>query len=272
MYLNPRPKAQNAADFYPESDYQPFLSTKTASGWWDRMYLWVRRYTVRWKRHKIEHLKSSGRLLDIGCGTGEFLHEMKVHGWEVEGIEEDKSAVQYARNEYGLKVSTHDLFQTKIQENHYDIVTMWHVLEHLFQPLNTLKWVRHILKDDGWLLIAAPNVSSFDAQFYRDNWVALDAPRHLQHFVPRSLTALSEKAGLQIINLQQMPLDAFYNSLMSELLILAKNPGWKVLQPFFLLRALFIALISIIEGARFTNNRNRVGSSILYFVRKQRAL
>jgi hypothetical protein len=117
-----------------------------------------------------------------------------------------------------------------------------------------------------------PNVSSFDARFYRENWVALDAPRHLHHFVPTTLTDLGEKAGLEIINFQQMPLDAFYNSLLSELLISAKNPLWKALQPFLLVRAIGIALISIIKGSRFIKNKNGSGSSTLYFIRKSRVL
>ncbi|MFQ5864085.1 MAG: class I SAM-dependent methyltransferase [bacterium] len=272
IYLNPRPTAECISEFYSDRDYQPFVSTQSALSWWDRTYLWARKYAVRWKRHKIEHLKSTGRLLDIGCGTGEFLHEMKRHGWEVEGIEKDKAAAEYAKREYGLKVSTYNLDETKIKENYYDIITMWHVLEHLFQPLETLKLVQQVLKDEGWLLIAVPNISSFDARFYLNNWAPLDAPRHLQHFVPKSLKGLIETAELEVVDFQHMPLDACYNCLLSEFLILAQKPKWKVLQPFFLLRGVSIALISMIEGSRFINKTSGLGSSILYFVKKGRVL
>ncbi|MFQ5823406.1 MAG: class I SAM-dependent methyltransferase [bacterium] len=270
IYLNPRPMAEFISEFYTNGAYQPFLSTKASLNIWDIIYRWLRNYSVRWKRRKIEKLKTKGKILDIGCGTGEFLHEMKRHGWEVEGIEKDQRAAEFAQKEYGLKVSTDDLNELTILKKKFDIITMWHVLEHLFQPLDTLNIVKKILEDDGFLLIAAPNVVSFDANFYRDNWVALDAPRHLQHFVPKSLTVFSEAAELEIFNFQQMPLDAFYNCLMSELLILTKYAKLKILQPFFLLRAIGIALISIIKSSRYLNKKNRLGSSILYFIQKQR--
>lgn len=270
VYLNPRPKVEFLFEFYPNRDYHPFLSLQSALRWWERIYRWVRIYTVRWKRAKIEKLKLPGRILDIGCGTGEFLYEMKKHGWEVEGLEKDKRAAQYAEKKFGLRVLTltNEIYELNILEKSFDVITMWHVLEHLYHPLNTLERVKNLLKDNGIVLIAVPNVASFDAHYYRNNWVALDAPRHLQHFVPETLTSLCESVGMEIFKLQQMPLDTFYNCLMSELLILNKEPMKKILLSLFLLRAFGIALISLIKGFDLKIN----GSSMLYFVQKQRGL
>lgn len=226
---------------------------------------------MRWKRNKIEKVILCGRVLDIGCGTGEFLLEMKQHGWEVKGLEIDKKASEFAEKEYGLEVLNRDLNDLRPLENPFEVITMWHVLEHLHQPLNALKNIKDMLKDDGILVIAAPNIASFDAKFYRNNWIALDAPRHLQHFEPESLTSLCQAAGLEIFKCQQMPFDAFYNCLMSELLIISTNAKLRNLLPVFLVRAVFMALISLVRGSRLINNKFSYGSSNVYFIHKKGA-
>jgi len=143
---------------------------------------------------------------------------------------------------------------------------MWHVLEHLFKPLDYLVSIKNKLNKGGILVVAVPNVSSFDARFYRDKWIALDAPRHLQHFEPNSFTSLCEAAELEVFKCQQMPFDALYNCLMSELLIISLKPKQKILLPLFLFRAFVIALISLIKGSHFRNDKIIRGSSNLYFV------
>ncbi len=269
VYLNPRPKVDSIAEFYKAGEYQPYLSTQKSLKLGDQIYDWIRSYSVRVKRNKIENHKSKGKLLDIGCGTGEFLNEMQNNGWEVEGIEQDPQAAAFAKNEYRLKISTDEISEKYYLEKSFDVITFWHVLEHLYNPMKILKIARELLKDDGLILIAVPNVTSFDAQFYQNEWVALDSPRHLHHFIPESLQRLCSTVGLEIPEFQQMTLDAFYNCMMSERMIITQHPIKRYLLPLYLFRAFVVALITIIKSSRKRTQNYRQGSSILYFIHKQ---
>jgi len=271
-FLNPRPKPESISAFYESEDYQPFLSTQSGLNFWDRIYLAVRSFTLAGKRRKIFKLKRRGSLLDIGCGTGEFLYEMRGHGWQVEGLEMEKKAAEFARTEYNLSVQTQELQDCDFSDQSFDVITLWHVLEHLYEPKESLKKMRNLLKDNGFILIAVPNISSFDARFYKTNWVALDAPRHLFHFTPETMRAFCKTAGLVIQEFYQLPLDAFFNCLMSERIILKSSALGKLLFPLHFLRGFLMAKISIFESLRLSRPKNRLGSSILYFVKKQEKL
>jgi len=271
-FLNPRPTPESISAFYESEDYQPFLSTQSGLTFWDRIYLTVRSFTLAGKRRKISKLKSSGSILDMGCGTGEFLHEMQQHGWRVEGLEMEKKAAEFARTEYNLSVRTQELQDCDFPDKSFDVITLWHVLEHLYEPKESLKKMRNLLKDDGFILIAVPNISSFDARFYKKNWIALDAPRHLFHFTPETMRAFCKTAGLVIKKFYQLPMDAFFNCLMSERIILKNNAFGKLLSPLYFLRGFSTANISIFESLRLGRQKKRLGSSILYFVQKQEEL
>jgi len=223
---------------------------------------------VRRKRAWIEAMKPPGTLLDVGCGTGEFLHEMQSHGWQVTGVETETRVAAFARRKYGLEVASGDLETCEFQPQQFDVITFWHVLEHLFDPLQTLKRVDGILKDDGVVLIAVPNIASMDAEFYKENWVALDAPRHLAHFTPDSMSRLATAANFSIMNMRQMPLDAFYNCLMSEQLVLARRTKSKAFIPLYLLRGLSVATGSVMLAARMLGLNGR-GSSMLYILKRE---
>ncbi len=220
---------------------------------------------MRNKRRKIEELKSKATILDVGCGTGEFLHEMQQHGWQTTGLETNERAADYAKAEYGLSVSTSELAGVDFEESSFDVITFWHVLEHVLDPVQTLMIARRILKDDGIILVACPNVESADARFYGSNWVALDAPRHLSHFVPATLARACEKSALEIFKLQPMFLDAIYNCLMSELLV-AKMGGNKIfMAPALWIRGCLLAAVSL-NTSMFKREK---GSAVLYFARKR---
>jgi 2-polyprenyl-3-methyl-5-hydroxy-6-metoxy-1,4-benzoquinol methylase len=263
IYLNPRPRIECLPEFYQDKNYQPFLSAQSGKSWWDRIYNLARSYAVCGKRVKIEKLKRKGQLLDIGCGTGEFLNEMQKHGWQATGIEKDPRAAEVARQRYGLDVLTTDLTSSHFAQNSFDVITFWHVLEHLPDPLHTLQRAKKMLKEDGLMLVAAPNISSYDARFYRSRWAALDAPRHLHHFVPATLARLCQAAGLEMFTARQMVLDAFYNCLMSERIIASIDTYKEFFLPLFLLRGFGVAGISLLLS-RLGNG----GSSILYFIKK----
>ncbi|NIR51404.1 class I SAM-dependent methyltransferase [candidate division KSB1 bacterium] len=268
--MNPRPKAGCVSQFYRSEGYQPFLSTQSSLNVWDWIYRWVRGFSVRYKRHKIERLKSKGRILDVGCGTGEFLNEMQKNDWETVGVEKDEQACEYAQKVYGLRVSTHDLSEFERSETKFDVISFWHVLEHLYAPKQTLEICKSLLDDEGFILVALPDIASFDARFYREHWVALDAPRHLHHFVPESLRALSHSAGLELVKFEQLILDAFFNCLMSERLIMSRKLNRKFVFPVYLLRGLLIAMTSLAVSSGIRQQWHRFGSSNLYYIRKEK--
>jgi len=267
IFMNPRPTPAAIGQFYESSGYQPFLSTQSPQGLWDRTYEVVRRWAVGNKRRKIARLKSVSSLLDVGCGTGEFLQEMRTHGWQVHGVEKEAKAAQFARQKYDLAVHTGELSDCQFEAGSFHVITFWHVLEHLFDPLAVLRQCRHWLHEDGLILVAAPNISSLDARFYQENWVALDAPRHLIHITPGSMTRLCHKADLAMTGHEQMILDVFYNCLLSEKLLLdvQKRSAFVVLPAFA--RALLVACSSAIAAS--AAGRERLGSSVLYIIKKR---
>ncbi len=208
------------ATFHREEGYEPFLSLSkphTLLGW---LYYLSRKWTLRWKFKLIKRLaKKSAEVLDIGCGTGEFLYTIKEF-YNTYGIEPDLDAAVYAREQLGLVVYNGFLETVDLPEVKFDIVTLWHSLEHISKPVETIQKIEKILKSDGKVIIALPNVASFDARLYRHHWVALDAPRHLWHFTPQTIELIAKKTGFRVVQKGALPLDLFYNVLMSEQLIL----------------------------------------------------
>jgi len=197
IYLNPRPSQDEISRYYPD-DYEPFTRfSRDQSGplarWSQTRYLDKRcKAVMRWK--------SSGRLLDVGCATGEFLARMMEYGWQVQGVELSPTAAETARREYDLDVLTGDLTQAQFPDHHFDVITLWDVLEHLYDPLAGLVEINRILKDDGLLVIELPNAKSFDAALFGPYWIGLDMPRHLHVFPPAPLEAMLKQSGFQIVS------------------------------------------------------------------------
>ncbi len=268
VYVNPRPVPDAISAFYQNEDYQPFVSTKQAIPLWDRLYNFSRMFTIPGKRRKVQKRKRTGSLLDVGCGTGEFLVEMQRCGWQVDGVEKDQGAAAHASGILGREVHTQELRDCGFPRESFDVITMWHVLEHLYDPRAAIGQVAHLLRRDGLIVIAMPNISSVDARFYRENWVPLDSPRHLLHFTPATMKRLCDACGLTLVGHQQMVIDVFYNCLMSEKFVMkVKSARWFGL-PFRLARALAVASISTVRASRMLSGHERRGSSVLYFIQK----
>ncbi len=149
---------------------------------------------------KIKKLKNGGRILDVGCGFGKFLFEMSKEGWQVYGNDISQVACDNARKEFGLKnIYNGELLSLNFPENFFDVITLWHALEHLEKPKETLKRIYQILKDDGLLVIESPDFSSLLSRFFKDKWQALELPRHLYHFSGRTLRKLLKSAKFEIV-------------------------------------------------------------------------
>jgi 2-polyprenyl-3-methyl-5-hydroxy-6-metoxy-1,4-benzoquinol methylase len=262
VYLNPRPLSDDAAEHYPEAGYDPFLSLNSGNGLFDRAYRISRCFTLAWKQRLVKRLTPRGSgILDVGCGTGEFLDALKTD-YQTMGIEPEPNAAKWARERLGLTVYTGGWEALPTGETNFDLITMWHVLEHIPDPLATLRAVAERLTPAGKLLIALPNIAALDAAIYRSEWVALDAPRHLWHFTPATLTRLASQAGFILKYRGMLPLDPFYNILGSERLKVAIHGRWQVL--LTPLRASFAALASMIWGLTTGNH-----SGIIYIFARQ---
>lgn len=209
------PDIHHIGSYYQSADY--ISHTETKEGLINRMYHSVRKITMRSKQNWVKSSAGvkQGRLLDIGSGSGAFLHYMQQLGWEVTGLEPDAGARENARKLYNLDtLSTEALFQ--LPHAQFDCITMWHVLEHVHDLHPYLEQIRKLLKPGGALLIAVPNYTSTDARSYGSHWAAYDVPRHLYHFSPASMQILLQQHGLSIVQKHPMVFDAFYVSLLSE--------------------------------------------------------
>ena len=138
----------------------------------------------------------TGRLLDIGCGDGGFLHRMKDRGWSVTGLDFDQQAARAAKEKYDIEVKVCRLEEMGCPDNSFDAVTMHHVIEHVFDPVGTLREVCRILKPGGMVVVITPNADSLGLRTYGPNWRGLEAPRHIQIFSPQSLETAARDAGL----------------------------------------------------------------------------
>ena len=220
------------------------------------LYHSIRKFTLYLKKSLVQNQtkKKSGKILDIGCGTGAFLNTMKESGWNITGLEPDETASKKAKSLYNIQTqSPTTLFE--LSEKQFDAITMWHVLEHVHQLEQYMLQLRKILKDDGTLFIAVPNYLSFDASYYKEFWAAYDVPRHLYHFSPKSMDVLVEKFGMKVKTVRRMWFDSFYVSMLSE-----NYKGNKL----GLIRAVIIGKLSNLKS--FLNRKKC--SSVIYVIQK----
>lgn len=246
---------ENIGKYYKSEEYISHSDKK--KGFFAALYQYGRKYMLKKKYKSISKFQKQekGKLLDIGSGTGHFIHFMQEKGWDVEGIEMDKNAREYSIKEFSLKVQDNKaLFNTEFEQK--DVISLWHVLEHLYEPEKYMQRILEILKDDGLLLIALPNANSWDAKHYGKYWAAYDVPRHQWHFTPKSFRFFIKKFDLELIKIKKMPLDAMYVSILSE----------KYKQNSF------ASIRGIIKGIwsniRCLNNAEK-SSSVIYFLRKK---
>ena len=209
------PSAETIGKYYQSENY--ISHSDTGKGLINKLYKLARRFTLASKRKLV--LKQTGlqtgKLLDAGCGTGAFLNEMNVSGWQVTGVEPDEGARLKAKELYHLEpLPDTDLFN--LDANSYDAITMWHVLEHVHDLHGYFTQFKKILAKNGRLFIAVPNYTSADAAHYGSHWAAYDVPRHLYHFSPASMEALAIHHGFRVTSIKPMLLDAFYIAMLSE--------------------------------------------------------
>ncbi|NTU58825.1 MAG: class I SAM-dependent methyltransferase [Chlorobiaceae bacterium] len=223
VMLNPRPDASESSKHYPEHSYDPFLHSGNCNNPRDRAYLSISSLLLGLKARIVMNglckPAESVRILETGCSSGRLL--MRLHkGFGIPldnlcGIEPDQQAAAAAKAAGLTRITSTELAKTSF-ETRFDRIVFWHVFEHLHHIEETLDKTRDLLEKEGMLVIALPNIDSEDAKRYGSRWIALDAPRHLYHFTPKTLTLLLEKHGFSVIDVTPYVPDAIYNVWHSE--------------------------------------------------------
>ena len=209
------PAPEQIGAYYKSENYISHSDTK--KGLVNTLYHQVRALMLQRKQKLVERQTDGhrGTILDLGCGTGYFLGHMKNQGWKVDGTEPDADARAIAAQVLGQEVGdSPKLFDHS--PGSYDVVTMWHVLEHVYELAEYLSQIHNVLKDGGTLFVAVPNYTSHDAKVYQEKWAAYDVPRHLWHFSPRAIVRLIEPVGFELVTRNRMPFDPFYIAMVSE--------------------------------------------------------
>jgi len=254
-YTDPAPSKEAIAPYY---NFPSYIShTDTKEGLVNKMYHKVRNHTLTQKTNWVQSLFTGhkGHLLEVGAGTGAFANSMSKKGWKVTALEPDAASRQKALENYDINLlPIEELFQ--LEPAKYEVITLWHVLEHVHDLNAYMKIFHSLLKPNGRLIIAVPNYTSYDAGFYKNYWAAYDVPRHLYHFSPLSMHYLSKKYKMSIVQKLPMWFDSFYVSLLSE--------KYKQSGMIGMMRAFFVGCISNLTAL---SNVDR-GSSMIYEIKK----
>ncbi|WP_421763777.1 class I SAM-dependent methyltransferase [Ekhidna sp.] len=209
IFTNPRPEKKNLAKYYSSENY--ISHTDRANSPINFIYRLVRKFTLKQKIKLVQKYKKNGTLLDYGCGTGDFLQTATKNNWQPFGYEPDLKAKKIASEKNGNQIIESINTIDKV-----DVVTAWHVLEHVSDLSETVKQLRKILVDGGHLIIALPNHRSYDAAYYKEFWAAYDVPRHLYHFDEEAVKELARQFKFKIVKIHPMKFDSYYVSLLSE--------------------------------------------------------
>ena len=232
----PRPSLEKLPQYYESEAYISHTSSKRNLR--ELLYHIVRSYMIKVKTRLVaKYVEEPMRVLDFGCGTGDFLLAAKKRGWLTLGVEPNAGANTLAQQK-GLTICDKD-YLASMPEDSFDVITLWHVLEHLPDLDDHIKLFKKLLKPTGVLFIAVPNFKSYDAQHYKAQWAALDVPRHLWHFSKTSIKKMF--TDFELLKIKPMWFDAYYVSMLSESYRESR---------FSSLKALFIGLYSNYRGLR----------------------
>jgi 2-polyprenyl-3-methyl-5-hydroxy-6-metoxy-1,4-benzoquinol methylase len=247
------PPADEIGKYYQSQDYISHSDTK--KGLMNKAYHISRNFMLGKKYGMVRRVSKGKKLLDIGCGTGYFAGYMKRKRYKVAGVEADAQARSFAQRVFGIPVFSPADFLGHEIEGSFDVITLWHVLEHLDDFDLYLERTLEHLAPGGTLVIALPNCTAFDARHYKEYWAGYDVPRHLWHFTPSTIKILAGKHELQVTKMKRLMLDPFYNAMLS-----GKYRGNRL----FLISGLVIGKLAYIESL-FNIKKS---SSIVYFLNR----
>jgi len=255
----PQPSEAALPEYYKSDEY--ISHTDANKNFLDKIYQKVKRITSKSKLKLIEkHVGSNEKtLLDIGCGTGDFLLTASTANWSVVGVEPNPPALSLAKDK--LKANTElftslDALLNGIENKKFNIITLWHVLEHVPNYDEYITKIKLLLKPEGTLIIAVPNFNSFDAKYYKSYWAAYDVPRHLWHFSKSSINSIFLNHNMYVKNIKPMWFDSFYVALLSEKYKTGKNSFFK---PFW------VGMLSNLKAVI-----NKESSSLIYVIQNKK--
>lgn len=206
----PKPSLEKLPSYYESPDYISHTDGKRSL--FERVYHFIKSIALKNKVKLLNLQATKGTLLDIGAGTGDFLVAAQNDGWKTVGIEPSTKAKTIALAK-GVFFAEN---LAELQDHSFDVITMWHVLEHVPNLEEQLAELKRIVKKNGTIFVAVPNFKSFDAEYYGKYWAAYDTPRHLWHFSKNSIQKLFGENQLELVNVLPMKFDSFYVSLLSE--------------------------------------------------------
>ena len=211
LITSPQPSPENLGKYYESTDYISHTDSKRSL--FEKAYHFVKGIALKNKLNLINNCSATkGNLLDIGAGTGDFLLTAKQNGWNTIGVEPSEKAKGIAINK-GIKFSD----STQELESHsFDVITMWHVLEHVPNLEIQIRELKRLVKPNGTIIIAVPNYKSYDANYYGKFWAAFDVPIHFWHFSKTAVQLIFEKENIKLEKVLPMKFDSFYVSLLSE--------------------------------------------------------
>ena len=211
LKTHPQPSLETLPKYYESEDYISHTDGKRSM--FEKLYQIIKSYSLNKKVNLINsYHPQKGNLLDIGSGTGDFLTTAKNSGWTITGIEPNQKAKDISISKGVVLVDKLE----SIENNSFDVITMWHVLEHVPNLENQIAELKRLLKPNGTIIIAVPNYKSFDANYYKEFWAAYDVPRHLWHFSKTAIEKLFATQNLKLIKILPMIFDSFYVCLLSE--------------------------------------------------------
>lgn len=254
LITSPIPKISELSKYYESEDYISHTDSNTS--FIDKVYQLVKKYSIRKKVNLLISVNSgvseNADVLDIGCGTGDFLLGCKNVNFKVCGVEPNPKAKGLAESKLNSKIFS-DVSELKGKK--FDCITLWHVLEHVPDLELYIDKIKSLLKEDGVLIVAVPNFKSYDAQFYNKFWAAYDVPRHLSHFSKNSISKLFLKVKMNVVKHYPMLFDSFYVALLSEKYKNGKSN---------LIKAFIIGLISNMKAIR-----SGEFSSLIYIIKNE---
>ena len=213
LFTEPRPNAEEIGKYYQSEEYYSHQENKT--GFIPRIYETVKGFNLKKKYKMATKGMAKGKMLEIGCGAGDFLKTMEQHDWQCIGIEPSEEAKAIAKKKVKAELLNPEDIGT-LQDKSFDLITMWHVLEHVDDLKEEIRHLQRLLKKGGRLVLALPNFKSADAQYYKEYWAAYDVPRHLNHFCRESINNIFKTSELKLKKTDKLVWDAYYISYMSE--------------------------------------------------------
>jgi 2-polyprenyl-3-methyl-5-hydroxy-6-metoxy-1,4-benzoquinol methylase len=216
-FTNHRPTEEECGIYYQSNNYISHSgSDKSKLGITYKLYDLVRNYSIGLKLNIIKKYQKSGELLDLGCGLGYFLNGAQKEGtFECQGADISEDAIKYVKDNFNIEVKKDSELKT-FKKGQFNVITQWHVLEHVYRLEDRLQELKYLLSEKGTMFIAVPNSDSWDAKNYKEYWDGYDVPRHIHHFNKKSIKKLFHDNGFEFIKMRGMWFDAPYISMRSE--------------------------------------------------------